>query len=92
MLRLSQVAERLNCSVANCYSLIAANKLPAVSVGAGGKGLRVTEEDLQAFIEAGRHGRRPEPIDNRLKPTPFKNLNVDRLAKAWRRQGVDPSR
>lgn len=60
LLRLSQVAERLNCSLQNVYSLKDSGALPVISVGANGKGYRVREEDLLAFIENGRHGRRPQ--------------------------------
>lgn len=51
MLLLAEVAERLRCSPSNVYSLIESGRLLAVRTGAGGKGYRVDEKDLQVFIE-----------------------------------------
>lgn len=42
MLKLREVAERLNCSLGNVYSLVAAGMLPVVPTGAHGKGERRT--------------------------------------------------
>ena len=74
MLRLAEVAKRLNCSLSNIYNLVDSGRLPVIATGAGGRGLRVTEEDLQAFIENGRHGRRPEPWPAKSKAVKLKHL------------------
>lgn len=50
MLKPAEVAKRLNCSIANVYALIGRGELRAVPVGAGGKGYRVSEADLNAFL------------------------------------------
>lgn len=55
-------AERLGCSVANVYRLVAAGELPAVDVGCRTTGtrrrptLRFLDEDLDAFITERRSG------------------------------------
>ena len=50
LLTISEVAERLNCSVANVYALIQQGKLRRVPVGAGGKGYRISESALSLFL------------------------------------------
>ncbi len=74
MLRLNEVAERLNCSVSNVYALMDCGKLPVVATGAAGKGYRVREEDLAAFIEQGRHGRRQREWPEKTKPIHLKHV------------------
>ena len=74
MLRLAQVAQRLNTSLSNVYALKDSGKLPVVSAGAGGKGYRVTEADLAAFIEESRKGRQPVAWPEKSKPVKLKHL------------------
>ena len=61
MLTLREVAERLNCSLANVYALIEAGKLSAVCVGARGKGYRVSESALGVFLAENRVETAEEP-------------------------------
>ena len=68
MLRLNEVAERLKCSLSNVHNLVTSGRLPALSTGAGGKGYRVTEEDLAAFIAEGKLGHRTAPFAERTRP------------------------
>jgi len=56
MLRLRDVAVQLNCSLQNVHELIRRGLLACIRVGAGGRGLRVEEAELQRFLE----GRRVE--------------------------------
>lgn len=51
MLRLREVAERLNCSLANVYALKDAGHLICIATGANGKGLRVSEEEITRFLQ-----------------------------------------
>jgi excisionase family DNA binding protein len=92
MLKLIEVAVRLNCSLSNVYALVQSGRLPAVATGANGKGYRVREEDFQAFIDEGRKGRRSPPLPAKENPRPqgrlFKHLDGERLRAAWQRQGV----
>jgi len=78
MLKVSQVAERLGCSLGNAYALIERGKLAAVKVGAGGRGYRVTEEELARFIEEGQQARRPLPWPDKCKPSRPVGHNVQR--------------
>jgi hypothetical protein len=52
-------------------------KLPVVATEASGKGYRVTEEDLQRFIDEGRKGRRTAPF------SPTTNPRADTLLRKW---------
>lgn len=90
MHRLSEVAEQLACSLSNVYVLVESGELVVTSTGAGGKGYRVSEESLAAFIESRKKGRKPVQLDPRRnpRPQPFSNLDAGALQRAWRRQGV----
>lgn len=74
MLKLSEVATRLNTSLSNVYALKDAGKLPVVAAGAGGKGFRVSEADLNAFVEASRKGRQPLFWPETTRPVKLKHL------------------
>ena len=69
MLRVKQVAERLNCSVSTVYSLVEAGKLGHHRC----PGIRVSEEQLTAFLEKTKREResaaqpRPAGARPRLK-------------------------
>jgi excisionase family DNA binding protein len=78
LLKPKQIAERLNCSLANVYALIGSGKLPAISVGVGGKGLRVADEDFQTFIQLGRLGSGSIQLSKPAKP---RQLNHIKLSK-----------
>jgi len=49
LLKFRDVADRLNCSLSNVYSLAATGELPVHRVGLK-KGLRVSEDDLLAYL------------------------------------------
>ena len=68
LLKVPQVADRLNCSQATAYALIESGQLPAVKIGAGGGGVRVTEQDLDSFIESRRIVPLPTPQVRKPKP------------------------
>ncbi len=75
MLTVKQVAERLNCSIATVYSLIDSGTLACVRIGSRGGGIRVTPEDLQAFIESRRSQSPPPPQPKRPRPV-LKHLRL----------------
>ncbi len=96
LLRLSEVAERLKCSISNVHNLKDAGKLAVISTGASGKGYRVELEELERFIAQQRveivrqippfpKKSDPGPVNS---PRPFENLDGDRLFAAWQKQGV----
>lgn len=72
LLRVPQVAEKLNCSLATTYALIESGQLQAVKIGAGGGGVRVTEEDLDSFIESRRIA--PPPAPRNVRTVSLKHL------------------
>jgi excisionase family DNA binding protein len=92
LLTLKAVAERLNASLSTVYSHVESGRLPVICTGAT-KGFRVSEEDLQTFIESRRKGREPQPWPEKANPkskgTPFVMLDGERLREAWRRRGAD---
>ena len=69
MLKLSQVAERLNCSLSNVYNLVASGKLTVTPTGASGKGYRVSDDELQRFLSDARKGWMIVPFSPRSRPS-----------------------
>lgn len=61
LLKVADVAKRLNCSIATSYALIESGQLPAVKIGAGGGGVRVKPEDLDSFIDSRKTVPPPTP-------------------------------
>lgn len=94
MFKLTEVAARLNCSLANVYALKDAGLLVCVATGANGKGLRVEEEELERFLRERRErpGRTVRESPRRNAPRAFKHLDGDRLLAAWRRRGSPADR
>lgn len=76
LLTVAQVAERLNCSEASVYDNIAKKSLGCFRVGANGGGLRVSPQQLKAFLEERREhpGKDAMPVDVRYKPVKLKHL------------------
>ena len=84
LLTVSEVAQRLRCSLSNVYSLIRSSKLKAICTGAGGKGYRVLPSEVDRLL---LHSPLPSvkvPIRGAL----FKTLNASKLLAAWQTQGV----
>jgi len=50
MLKISEVAERLNVSESLVYALVEAGRLSCHSIGVGRGTIRVSTEDLDAFL------------------------------------------
>lgn len=53
LLRVSKVAERLDCSKSTLYSMIRDGKLPTVTIG---RSIRVPVSDLEAWLAQSRRG------------------------------------
>lgn len=58
MLKLRQVAQRLNCSLSNVYALVESGELAHTPIGAGGKGIRVSEDQFKTFLAQRRLRRK----------------------------------
>jgi excisionase family DNA binding protein len=54
LLKISEVAQRLRCSIALAYALCAEGKLPHVRLGLGRGTIRVLERDLELYLEGAR--------------------------------------
>ena len=66
MLKVSQVAEKLNVSESIVYALITAGRLGSHRIGVGRGTIRVSTEDLEAYLAScreckGEQPRRPVP-------------------------------
>jgi len=94
LLKVSQVCERLNCSLATVYALIERGDLECFRC----PGIRVSEEQLAVYLESTKKGRSQNAQDwpEKTKPRPktgrvFTHLDGDRLLEAWRKRGVGSS-
>lgn len=54
-IRVADVARRLSCSRQHVYDLIKGGHLSTVAVGLGTAGLRVSESELEAFVQSRTH-------------------------------------
>lgn len=92
LLRVSEVATRLNLSLSTVYQLIETGRLPSHNVGMR-KGIRVSEAALLAYVEECRSVRQLTPASPPAKNgSPFRHLDAERLRDAWHRQGVRADR
>jgi excisionase family DNA binding protein len=73
LLTIKQAAQRLCCSVACVYALIANGELPIVRIGLQ-KGYRVDARDLDAFINDRKF--RYSPVAVQIPQTKFKHLRA----------------
>lgn len=89
LLAVREVARRLGISASKCYQLVARRSIPHYRVG--GK-ILFREADLDAYLETCRVGpdvpTAPAPPGDTLPGGTFTQLNSQRLAKAWKEQGV----
>jgi excisionase family DNA binding protein len=73
LLKIDEVAQRLSCSEANVYDLIASGELPVVRVGRQ-KGYRVDIRDLDAFVSDRKFRYQPAPV--RMPKPKLKHLRA----------------
>jgi excisionase family DNA binding protein len=88
MLRVRDVALRLNISLSKAYELINQGRITHCRFEGA---IRVAEDDLEDYIARCKKGRGPRSEERKRSPRPgtaFKHLDGDRLLAAWRRQGV----
>jgi excisionase family DNA binding protein len=71
LLTVKQAAQRLCCSAACVYALVASGELPVVRIGLQ-KGYRVDIRDLDAFVSDRKFRYRPEAV--RVPRAKFKHL------------------
>jgi excisionase family DNA binding protein len=76
LLKMSEVSERLNCSLQHAYALVSRKDLPAIRIGVGGRGgIRVDDADLQHFVESRRRIDTP-PWPEKAKPVQLKHIRL----------------
>src|SRR5437899_1817785 len=99
LLKVQDVAQRLNCSKSQVYELISSGILRHYRIGKGQGGIRVSDEQIQEFLKERQMGGNeipPTSIENNPKtarPTgSFTMLDADRLHAAWQKQGVPAGR
>ena len=76
MFTVKQAAERLNCSMASIYGLIAAGRLACHRIGLRRGCIRVSEAQLHAFLDETKQERHEESSLAPLPKTSFKHLHV----------------
>lgn len=73
LLKIPDVARRLNCSVATVYSLIESRKLPHYRC----PGIRVSEEQIAAYLEQSRREAKSDvPPKPRLPRQRLKHIRL----------------
>jgi excisionase family DNA binding protein len=73
MLRIRQVAERLNCSISTVYNLVETGKLGHHRC----PGIRVSEEQLTAFLERTKREQDMVPQSRPSSPRPrLKHITI----------------
>ncbi|PQO47352.1 helix-turn-helix domain-containing protein [Blastopirellula marina] len=75
LLTIKQVAERLNCAESTVYALVSTGKISGFRIGANNGGIRISEEDLQLYLDSCRIGEtaKEEP---RKAPPRLKHLKL----------------
>lgn len=81
MFTVKQVAEQLNISATCVYQLVSTGKLACHRIGIGRGAIRVSEDDLRAFISASRNESEhlpPSPSQRLPSVREFKHLRLPR--------------
>ncbi len=79
MLTVKQVAEKLNITPQSVYQLIQTGKLPVHRFGNGRGTIRISQEDLDRFIESCRHVASPQDVPKVSRPArqpPLKHIRL----------------
>lgn len=71
MLKITQVAERLNCSVSTVYQLVESKRLPHYRC----PGIRISEEQLTEYLESCQEEVAPQRIVRR-QPLRLKHIRL----------------
>ena len=73
MLKVAQVAQRLNCSASTVYGLLESGKLGHYRC----PGIRVSEDHLAAFLDAAEKGQGPASLPRATGPRPrLKHITI----------------
>ena len=79
MLTVKQVAEQLNIAPHSVYQLIQSGKIPVHRFGAGRGTIRVSQVDLDQYIESCRQVASPQVVSKVTRPArqpPLKHIRL----------------
>lgn len=76
MFKVRAVAERLSCSPATVYALIASGKLRHYRIGTGRGAIRVSEDQIAEFL-SGAEAKPVTPSSPVHRPVRLRHLHVD---------------
>lgn len=79
MLTVKQVAEQLNLTAQLIYQLIQSGKLPVHRFGNGRGTIRISQEDLNQFIDSCRQVASPRDVPRVTRPSrqpPLKHIRL----------------
>lgn len=68
VLKPRELAERLKVSLSTVYGLIDAGKIACHRIGCGRGAVRISEEDLAAYLESCRRGPKTGPVRKLHRP------------------------
>ncbi len=72
LLIVAEVAEQLSCAASTVYQLISTGKLAGFRIGANHGGIRISESDLEAYLESCRLG---EGASTKSRSSRLRHLN-----------------
>jgi excisionase family DNA binding protein len=74
MLKVAQIAERLNCSISTVYNLIESGRLGHHRC----PGIRISETQLASFLTQARRGRDLMPPKRQPAPSTLRHIAIKR--------------
>ncbi len=74
LLKMKQVAERLNISLSKTYELVQAERLESYKIDGA---VRVSEEQLQKYLDGRKRGQQPPPWPEKTKPVRRRSASTD---------------
>jgi excisionase family DNA binding protein len=78
LLLVSEVAEQFRCSISTIYALIAQGRLGHFRIGVGSGGIRVSDEQLDAYLKSRENGGGQLGLPAPMTPMPkLKHLSLD---------------
>ncbi len=74
LLKMKQVAERLNISLSKTYELVQEERLESYKIDGA---VRVSEEQLKKYLDGRKRGQRPPPWPEKTKPVRKRSVSSD---------------
>ena len=91
LLTVRQVAKQLNVSRQCVYWLVGERLLLACRLGERRRAIRIQEQEVNRYLEDARIPWRANRVTPPAISTPsaFRQLNANRLRRAWAKRGID---